>query len=433
VASVINPLPKTNFQQKIEAKKEAIYFSNRHAPLGRSHDQSSMLPHGLDVINSVFGKKVIKDVSAGELVNPPKTLEEVDKEAREGHDLYVVSHNDYYVEERINRRYDSPNFSKSSVFGRKTPHFRDGRGVAKSLNWLCDLQSAENQHLKTEILLFIKTLSHLKKKKALSIDGQLMDEVFIFTGVGDLLRSQATRELLCAEGREKAILTAVRQSLKRASYDNLDTLLKAFRHYDKNGDGMIDKKDLQKSFFQLNIDVDEELLDSLFDCCDWDKDGLINYLEFTKFLNWKDRTVTEEFEEKIIARGKNLDVPALPEGTNRNDEPLLKQQDLELKEVGSSEKPPNKLTGSKDHVLGYYRTTSSQYNAVVGGLPTTCYAACGVPSIRADLPAPATRRVGDSTNYGDGATAFELLFPSVLSQKGVYGGDLLKARPKEEV
>jgi len=37
------------------------------------------------------------DVSAGELINPPKPFEELDKESREGHDLYIVSHNDYYV------------------------------------------------------------------------------------------------------------------------------------------------------------------------------------------------------------------------------------------------------------------------------------------------------------------------------------------------
>lgn len=44
----------------MQDKKEAIYLSNRQAPLGRSHDQSSMLPKGLDIINTTFGTKVIK-------------------------------------------------------------------------------------------------------------------------------------------------------------------------------------------------------------------------------------------------------------------------------------------------------------------------------------------------------------------------------------
>lgn len=71
--------------------------------------------------------------------------------------------------------------------------------------------------------------------------------------------------------------------------------------------------------------------------------------------------------------GEKLGAPVLPEDTKTNDEPLLKQEDLVLKEPGSSEKTPKTLTRSTDHVdHANYQTTSSQYNAVVGGLPTTC-------------------------------------------------------------
>lgn len=35
----------------------------------------------------------------GEVINPPKTFEEVNKEAFEGHELYIASHNDYFVGE----------------------------------------------------------------------------------------------------------------------------------------------------------------------------------------------------------------------------------------------------------------------------------------------------------------------------------------------
>lgn len=57
---------------------------------------------------------------------------------------------------------------------------------------------------------------------------------------------------------------------------------------------MIDKDNLRKSCFQLNPNLDDELLDSLFDCCDSDKDGLINYLEFTNFLNWKNKMTVKK-------------------------------------------------------------------------------------------------------------------------------------------
>ncbi|NXW01296.1 EFHB protein, partial [Fregetta grallaria] len=420
-ASLISPLPKTDFQQKIQDKKEAIYFSNRQASLGRSHDPYSMLPKGLDIINTTFGTKVIQDISAGELINPPKTFEEVDKESREGHDLYIVSHSDYYVGEAINRKYDSPNFSKSFVYGIETPHFKDGRSVSKSLNWLYDLQ----------LNVLVNSIAETLNVPPGHTFGMLLcrDEY----GVGDLLHCRVPCEFLRGKDRERAVLTAVRQSLKEANYENFDMLLEAFRHYEKNGNGMIDKDDLRKSCFQLNLNLDDELLDSLFDYCDLDKDGLINYVEFANFLNWKDKMAVKEFEEKIIKKGKKLDAPALSEDTKTNDESLLKQEDLVLKEPGISEKTPKMLTRSADHVFTTYRTTSSQYNAVVGGLPTTRYPVCGVPTIRSDIPAPRIRRISDRTNYGDEANAYALLFPSVFSQKGVYESDFFKTRPKAEI
>uniref|UniRef100_A0A8C9F9G4 EFHB C-terminal EF-hand domain-containing protein n=1 Tax=Pavo cristatus TaxID=9049 RepID=A0A8C9F9G4_PAVCR len=119
--------------------------------------------------------------------------------------------------------------------------------------------------------------------------------------------------------------------------------------------------------------------------------------------------------------------------TKTDDEPLLKQEDLVLKEAGSSGKTPKTLTRPTDSVFADYQTTSSQYNAVVGGLPTNNYPVCGVPTIRSDIPAPRIRRISDRTNYGDEANAYALLFPSVFSQKGVYEGDFFKSRPKAEV
>ncbi|KFP25482.1 EF-hand domain-containing family member B, partial [Colius striatus] len=446
-ASLINPLPKTIFQQKIQDKKEAIYFSNRQASLGRSHDQSSMLPKGLDIINTTFGKKVIQGVSAGELINPPKTFVEVDKEAREGHDLYIVSHSDYYVGEAINRKYDAPNFSKSFVYGIKTPHFKDGRGVSKCLNWLYDLQSKSTAKVVSEQSDDFEEEFQPHIVKVLDPGAEAMNVPSGHTfgtvlcpdkcGVSDLLHCQIPCEFLHGKGREKAVLTAVRQSLKKANYENFDMLLEAFRHYDKNGDGTIDKDSLRKSCFQLNLNLDDELLDSLFDHCDLDKDGLINYLDFANFLNWKDKMAVKKFEEKIIIKGKKLDASVLPDNTKINNEPVLKmhgcKEDLVLKELGSSEKSPKPLERSTDHVFTNYQTTSSQYNAVVGGLPTTCYPVCGIPTIRTDLPAPQIRHISDRTNYGDQANAYALLFPSVFSQKGVYERDFFKTRPKAEV
>ncbi|NWJ10505.1 EFHB protein, partial [Crypturellus undulatus] len=440
-ALLINPLPKTNFQQKIQDRKEAIYLSNRQAALGRSHDPTPMLPAGLDITNTTFGTTVIRDVSGGELINPPRTYEEVDKQARQGHDLYIKSHNDYYVGEVINRKYDSPNFNRFHVFGKETPHFEDGRNVARSLNWLVDLQSKKAAKIVSKRSDDFKEKFQPQIGKVLDPIAETMnvppDHTFGMLlrpdeyGAGDLLHCRIPSEFLRGKDRERAVLTAVRQSLKKANYHNFDTLLEAFRYYDKNGDGMIDKDDLRKSCFQLNLNIDAVLLDALFDYCDLDKDGLINYLEFVNFLNWKDKMAVKEFEEKIIT--KDTSAPDLPEDRKTNDIPLLKQEDLVLKEPGSSEKTPKTLTRPTDSVFADYQTTSSQYNAVVGGLPTTYYPVCGVPTIRSDIPAPRVRRISDRINYGDEGNAYALLCPSVFSQKGVYERDFFKARLKSEI
>ncbi|NWS34068.1 EFHB protein, partial [Polioptila caerulea] len=441
VASLIRPVTKSEFQEKMQDKKEAIYASNREAPLGRSHDQSLKLPEGLDIINTTFGIKVFKDLTAGELLNPPKTFEEVDKEAREGHDMYVLSHKDYYVGESVNRKYNS-HFNKSFVYGMETPHYEDGRNTAETLNWVLDLDSKRVPHL-------VSTQSDDFKEKYQPLVGKALDPIAETMNVPpdhrfglmippdeydvhDLLHLRVPCEFLRGKDRERVILIAVRQSLKKANYENFDVLLEALRHFDKNGDGVIHKDNLRRIFSQLNVDLDDELLDSLFDCCDLDKNGLINYQDFANFLNWKDKIGVKEFEEKIITKGKKLDA-YLPKDTKKEDEPLLEQEGLELKEPGSSEKMSKPLTSSTDRVYTNYQTTSSQYNAVVGGIPTSCYPLCGVPTIRSDIPAPRIRRLADTTNYGDQGNSFAILFPSVFSQKGVYEKDLLKKRPKAEI
>ncbi|XP_018765316.2 EF-hand domain-containing family member B [Serinus canaria] len=441
VASLISPVAKSEFQEKMQDMKEAIYSSNREAPLGKSHDQSLKLPEGLDIINTTFGMKVFKDLTAGEVVNPPKTFEEVDKEAREGHDLYVLSHEDYYVGESVNRKYNS-HFDKSFVYGMETPHYEDGRNTAKTFNWVLDLDSKRAPYL-------VSKRSDDFKEKYQPLIGKVFDPIADTMNVPpdhtfglvvppdkydvhDLLHGRVPCEFLCGKDRERVILIAVRESLKKANYRNFDVLLEALRHFDKNGGGMIHKDKLRKIFFQLNVNLDKELLESLLDCCDLDKDGLINYQDFANFLNWKDKMGVKEFEEKIITKGKKLDA-YLPKNTKKEDEPPPEQEDLELKEPESSENMPKPLTRSTDCVYTSYQTSSSQYNAVVGGIPTSCYPLCGVPSIRSDIPAPQVQRLSDTTNYGDQGSSFSLLFPSVFSQKGVYEKHLLKKRPKAEI
>lgn len=67
---------------------------------------------------------------------------------------------------------------------------------------------------------------------------------------------------------------------------------------------MIDKEDLQAVCRQFQLGVSGPVLDELMDCCDTDKDGLINFLEFANFLNWKDKMPINSREQRILTNGR---------------------------------------------------------------------------------------------------------------------------------
>uniref|UniRef100_A0A8D0C6I3 EF-hand domain family member B n=1 Tax=Salvator merianae TaxID=96440 RepID=A0A8D0C6I3_SALMN len=243
VASLANPPPKTCFQQKLEEKKESVYLSHREAPLGKSHDQSLRLPKGLDVTNTQFGVTTLREGPGGEVINPPKTFDEVQKEAEQGHDLYTVTHNDYYVGEAMNRKYNPSTFNRFNLYGKETPHFNDGRNVARTLRWVPDLQMKKSAKIVSKISDDFKEKFQPQLGKVLDPIADTLnvppDHTFGILihpeeyGVGDLLHYRLPSEFLRGKDRERAVFTAIRQHLKKANYHNFETLLEAFRHYDK--------------------------------------------------------------------------------------------------------------------------------------------------------------------------------------------------------
>jgi len=63
------------------------------------------------------------------------------EEGEQGRDLYRVTHFDFKEGEQKTRRYESPNFNRSSQFGLPTPHENDGRHVRCTLKWVHDAKS----------------------------------------------------------------------------------------------------------------------------------------------------------------------------------------------------------------------------------------------------------------------------------------------------
>lgn len=420
---LVNPTRKSLFSQRMQDKKESLYASRKNAPLGRCHDQSPGLPKGVGPTDVMYGVKTIKDGSAGEMVNPAKTAAQVNAESMEGKDLYKFSHSDYEVGEMVDRKYDWSRIPKDSKFGVETPHNNDGVHVRKTLKWLHETQQEKATKIVSKRVddFRERTQPQLGKvhdpiKDTLRVPPDHTFGVMVKPdeyGAGDLIHMRVPSNYLRGQDRERGVLAAVRQHLKKANYHNFHDLRAAFEYYDKDKSGKISLAELREVCIQFNLPVEPELLESLFSYCDVDGDGQINYEEFANFLNWKDKMPSGEMQS------------TLKEETSEE----------EVKEEGqtSGEKSPERLQKQIDKAVGGWKTSSSQFNAVAGKIRTSGWRAYGVPTIRSDLPAPITRRVADTTNYGDESDAYGLINPSIYSNLGVYEKDFFQPRDQYEI
>ncbi|KAL2084433.1 hypothetical protein ACEWY4_019951 [Coilia grayii] len=453
--SLINPAPKTRFQQRLQQADEAGYASHRRAPLGKSHDQSTGLPNWFNINLTTFGVKSPNGNHAQDLINPPKTSEQVERDFREGHQYYVRSHNAYFVGEHVDRSYNWTHCGRDTRFGVATPHHNDGRNVSRALHWPCDKQKNHSA------LILSKQCDDFRERTQPQI-GKVHDPIADTLKVpanhtfGILLRPDDfdARDLIHAippscyrrgKDRQETLVSVARQHLKKANYCNFRSLLHAFRHYDKKGQGKIDKEDLQAMCRQFNLDLSGPALDSLMDYCDVDKDGQISFLEFANFLNWKDKMPIGRLEQTLLTKERKVSTaPANMQregGQASEAEPLLKPEDLVPVELGSWLKTPKTLTHTRS-VSDQFATSSSQIGAVVGGASTAANSSRvgildvpthGVPTVRVDLAAPRIKRISDRTNYGDQATAYDLLYPPLHSLWGAHEEHFFSPRSKDEI
>ncbi|KAJ8320714.1 hypothetical protein KUTeg_002358 [Tegillarca granosa] len=192
--------------------------------------------------------------------------------------------------------------------------------------------------------------------------------------------------------------------------------------------GKIDVNDLREACIQYHLPVEPELLEQLMDACDVNRDGCIDYLEFSNFLNWKDK-MPSGFPQKTETNLELIKENTNIESTSR----LASDADLVRRTPQSAESTPRRLQKQIDKAIGDHRTSSSMINAVIGGVNTQDYRRYGVPTVRSDLPAPRIKRVDDRKNYGDESDAYGLVNPSLFSRHNVYEKDFLLPRTKEEI
>ncbi|XP_035527590.1 EF-hand domain-containing family member B [Morone saxatilis] len=446
--SLVNPPQKTLFQKKLQDLSEAAYASSRKAPVGRSHDPRVTLPSWCND-ETTYGVKMVRGLDVREIINPSKKSEEVETEAQEGHEAYIRSHNAYFVGEQIDRKYNSSHYGKDNRFGILTPHFNDGRNLGKTLHWLGETQKFYNPNTvwersgNREKMALQLGKTNIKRGNTLNVPPDRTFGILLTAdkfGVGEVIHSTEPGQYVRGRDRQRSLVNAVQHHLKKVNFHHFPSLLKAFRHYDKNGKGMIDKEDLRAVCRQFQLGVSEPVLDDLMDHCDTDKDGLINFVEFANFLNWKDKMPINSREQRIMTNERQTSTaPANTEGKSSSDSAqlpespaLIEPEDLEPVEPGSSKKTVRtlrRLRADPDHFV----TSSSLIGAVSDGPLTSNSRAYGVPSVRSDLPPPRIKRVSDTNNYGDMSTARDLLHPSVHAVQGVHEEHFFCPRTKKEI
>uniref|UniRef100_A0A4W5NLM2 EF-hand domain-containing protein n=1 Tax=Hucho hucho TaxID=62062 RepID=A0A4W5NLM2_9TELE len=408
--------------------RESGYSTNQKAPLGRSHDQSPGLPNWFDTGKATFGVKSPK--TAGAIINPPKSAEQVETEA-----YYIRSHNAYFVEIKWSH------YGKDGRFGVPTPHHNDGCSVSKSLHWLCDTRKHNNAKFVSQRC---DDFSERIQPQIGKVHDPLLllfeDEEFGLTfskGAGDLLHSTPPAEYQKGTDRQRTLVSAVHQHLKKVNFRYFNSLLQAFRHYDKKGQGVIDREDLQDVCRQFNLDLSGPVLDDLMEYCDMDKDVLINFQEFANFLNWKDKMTISKVEQRILTSECSFPFKSTicDWWTER-----LSLCDLQPQRLWPDRRTWNLQRWAARKTLSRPRTIQDRFvtscsliRTIVGGLPTTDYRMYGTPTVRTDLVSPRIKHVSDSTNYGDQTTAFDLLYPTLNSLRGVHKEHFFCPRTKEEI
>ena len=111
-------------------------------------------------------------------------------------------------------------------------------------------------------------------------------------GAGDLIHMRGPEEVLRGKDGERGMIAFIRQQLKKANYHNFESLKAAFEHYDKSRSGRISNEELRDICFQFGLPLDYHQLELLMGYCDSERQGYIDYVRFSNFLNWKDKLPT---------------------------------------------------------------------------------------------------------------------------------------------
>lgn len=412
---VVNPPPKTYFDQFITDVNESIYESNKIRPIGRSHDQTEKLPPFIDPKETAFGKPSDKSISASILVNPPKSRFDVEDESKQFQPLYKFTHGSYDPGEQVCRKYEG-GFSKHNTFGMQTPNDIAGRWTRKIIStWKsCNPDPTFVSKIYADHLDF-------RYPKL----GQQRDPTCIRRDRGYDFRYGAKS---VKDGNQRPIPEIVFNRCHNPGSEKAQAIMRNLKLW-------IDRvRKASKAQLQTDLEKFYEELISADPTCQ----GTIPWDAFIKamILQHVPRSMSDkDFMEALAYVGifhpspcDNVDYYRLFDFIKGYDEPMFACKTTTLKPYYCP------------HTNGcvHFRTTYSDLtsNMCVPPNPLTVQKEIkvnGMPSVRYDKLPRKIKSTKDTTNYGDDGDAYSLIFPSVYTTHGVTIRDAFKEMTKEQI
>lgn len=326
------------------------------------------------------------------------------------------------------------------MHGVPTPVYADGRHARESLIWVRPNRStpvvhqAVHEHDESR-----SDNSNIRTQRFLAQTGLPADHRYGVVSSSDRLSAgevihQRANVPAVFDDKSQAALAKLRSHLCSLHITTFKTQLQAFQYYDADQDGLISIRELTTTIgSNFNLQLSDGLIAALMFQCDQDRDGKLNFLEFSNFLCY--RIAHTSGLEQFINEEKKKNPNTNPTGMIKDNQgrPLLNISDLV--EGTNGKYYPRKLISQVDEMVpDGWKTSYDKINEAPFRLEPQVKRQYGLPSIGSNSEyAIPTANNKQRPPLGSNTVVGAILSPSIWSDRGLTEDDLLAPKTMEEM
>jgi hypothetical protein len=351
---------------------------------------------------------------------------------------YLFSHKEFEPGEQLERHYTNADTIRYQTHGVPTPVYSDGRHARESLIW------TRSNHTTPIVSQTVHEYDEsrsdnaaIRTRRFLAETGLPVDYRFGVTTASDRLSAgeiihQRANVPAAFDEKSQAALAKLRSQLCSIHMTTFKTQLQAFQYYDTNQDGLISTQELTNTIEKnFNLQLSDGLLAALMFQCDQDRDGKLNFLEFSNYLCY--RIAHASGLEQFITEEKKKNQNQIGIIRDNQGRPLLNISDLT--EGTNGKYYPRKLISQVDEMVpDGWKTSYDKINEAPFRLEPQVKRQYGLPSIETRSQyAIATPNNKHRPPLGSNTIVGALLSPSIWSDRGLTEDDLLVPKTMEEI